>query len=118
MPTLLDGLATLRSEKRRLLIQRLDPLSFIQERLWFLHQFAPGVTAYNIPLPVELAGPLDRASAERSLRTAVARHEILRTTFPCIHAPPVQHAAANGSATIPMIDSQALPPAARCNGRD
>ena len=55
MPSLLDRIATLSSEKRRLLIQRLDPLSFIQERLWFLHQFAPGVTAYNIPLPVALS---------------------------------------------------------------
>ena len=64
MSTLLDRIATLSSEKRRLLIQRLDPLSFIQERLWFLHQFAPGVTAYNIPLPVALSGPLDQASVK------------------------------------------------------
>src|SRR2546425_10893747 len=104
MPTLLDRIATLSSEKRRLLIQRLDPLSFIQERLWFLHQFAPGVTAYNIPSPVELSGPPGRASVERSLRTVAARHDLLRTTFPSVDVQPAQHVGANELATMPMID--------------
>src|SRR5437867_12695983 len=108
MPTLLDRIATLSSEKRRLLIQRLDPLSFIQERLWFLHQFAPGVTAYNIPLPVALSGPLDQASGERSLQAVVACHEILRTTFPGSDGQPVQRVGAHRSVPLPLIALEAL----------
>ncbi|HET9866276.1 MAG TPA: condensation domain-containing protein, partial [Nitrospira sp.] len=57
------------------------PLSSGQQRLWLLHQLDPESTAYNIPNPVELRGPLSVEALERSLTTIVARHEVLRTTF-------------------------------------
>ncbi|HWM86935.1 MAG TPA: condensation domain-containing protein, partial [Kofleriaceae bacterium] len=57
------------------------PLSFAQERLWFLAQMDPGSPLYNIPLALRLAGPLDVKSLERALAEVVRRHEVLRTRF-------------------------------------
>ncbi|MFD0275028.1 amino acid adenylation domain-containing protein [Kitasatospora sp. NPDC127111] len=58
------------------------PLSFAQERLWFMEQFAPGTAAYNIPLTRRLRGPLDTAALRRALDASVARHETLRSRYP------------------------------------
>ncbi|MGJ6963146.1 amino acid adenylation domain-containing protein [Streptosporangium sp. G11] len=58
------------------------PLSFGQERLWFMDQFAPGTAAYTIPMTLRLRGPLDVAALERAIGAVVARHESLRTRFP------------------------------------
>ena len=57
------------------------PLSFAQQRLWFLDQLEPGSTAYLIPVPGTLGGPLHLKALQRSLQALVARHESLRTTF-------------------------------------
>ncbi|WP_125634482.1 non-ribosomal peptide synthetase [Nonomuraea sp. WAC 01424] len=58
------------------------PLSFAQERLWFMEQFAPGTSAYVLPVSARLRGPLDTERLRRSLDAVVARHESLRMTFP------------------------------------
>ncbi|MEU5863235.1 amino acid adenylation domain-containing protein [Nonomuraea sp. NPDC047529] len=58
------------------------PLSFAQEGLWFMEQFAPGTAAYTIPLVLRLHGRLDVDRLQHALDTVVARHEILRTRFP------------------------------------
>ncbi|HMP38935.1 MAG TPA: condensation domain-containing protein, partial [Roseiflexaceae bacterium] len=58
------------------------PLSFAQQRLWFLDQFTPGNPVYNVPLALELHGALDIAALERSLADLLIRHEALRTVFP------------------------------------
>ncbi|WP_307845391.1 non-ribosomal peptide synthetase [Planomonospora sp. ID67723] len=58
------------------------PLSFGQERLWFMEQFAPGSAAYTIPISLRLRGPLDPDRLELALRAVVARHESLRMRFP------------------------------------
>ena len=57
------------------------PLSFAQERMWFLYQLSPGAAAYNIPASVRLHGPLNKAALRWSLDELVRRHEALRTTF-------------------------------------
>ncbi|WP_423194302.1 amino acid adenylation domain-containing protein [Cupriavidus sp. H18C2] len=57
------------------------PLSFSQQRLWFLLQYEPGSTAYNQTRAFVLRGALDRAALERALRAVLARHPALRTRF-------------------------------------
>ena len=66
------------------------PLSFAQQRLWFLDQLEPGSAAYNIPAAVRLKGLLDVKALERSLKEVVRRHEVLRTTFTVVQGQPVQ----------------------------
>jgi amino acid adenylation domain-containing protein len=57
------------------------PVSFSQQRLWFLDQLQPGSTAFNMPFPMRLRGELDVVALQRSLERLVERHESLRTTF-------------------------------------
>ena len=79
------------------------PLSFAQERLWFLHQLAPTSAFYNIPSALHIYGPLQLAVLERSLNTVVQRHEVLRTTFPTIGGLPTQIIAAEQPIAIRQI---------------
>ncbi|WP_327085645.1 condensation domain-containing protein [Nonomuraea sp. NBC_01738] len=58
------------------------PLSFAQERLWFMEQFAPGTSAYVLPACARVRGPLDVTALRARLDAAVARHEALRMSFP------------------------------------
>lgn len=58
------------------------PLSFSQQRLWFLEQLQPGTAAYNIPRALRLIGPLDIAAVQLALTEIMRRHAILRTRFP------------------------------------
>jgi nonribosomal peptide synthetase DhbF len=66
------------------------PLSFAQQRLWFLHQLAPTASAYNLPCTLRLTGPLDVAALEQSLDEIIRRHEALRTTFAASDEGPIQ----------------------------
>src|SRR5215213_4124133 len=66
------------------------PLSFAQQRLWFLDQLVPGAAAYNMPSPVRIRGSLDITTLERSLDEIVRRHDTLRTTFATADDQPVQ----------------------------
>ncbi|MET0136113.1 MAG: amino acid adenylation domain-containing protein, partial [Kibdelosporangium sp.] len=59
----------------------LFPLSFAQQRLWFLHEFDPDSTEYVTPLAIRLRGDLDTGALARALDALVRRHESLRTTF-------------------------------------
>ena len=58
------------------------PLSYQQERVWFMEQFAPGTTSYNIPVPIRLTGALDVQVLRAALDALPARHEALRMCFP------------------------------------
>jgi amino acid adenylation domain-containing protein len=66
------------------------PLSFAQERLWFLHRLTPGSTAYNCLYPFRLTGRINVLALGWSLREIIHRHEILRTTFSEIEGRPIQ----------------------------
>jgi amino acid adenylation domain-containing protein len=80
------------------------PLSFAQERLWFLDRLEPGSTAYNVPMAWRLGGVLDQAALERSLSEIVRRHEALRTTFTAVDGSPVQVVAAFRGFALPVED--------------
>ncbi|MDG1463108.1 MAG: condensation domain-containing protein, partial [Gammaproteobacteria bacterium] len=57
------------------------PLSFSQQRFWFIDQMDPGNTAHNSPWPIRLEGKLDTDALQKAIDYSVARHEILRTTY-------------------------------------
>jgi acyl carrier protein len=84
------------------------PLSFAQERLWFLDRLEPGSTTYNIPMAWRLGGALDEAALERSLGEIVRRHEALRTTFGEVDGSPVQVVAPFGGFALPVEDLSGL----------
>ncbi len=89
------------------------PLSFPQQRFWFLHQVEPDSPAYNSPKAVRLAGRLDAAALERTLGEVLRRHEVLRTTFPSVDGEPRQLIAPVVPFHLPLIDLSGLDPAAR-----
>ncbi|HEX3527654.1 MAG TPA: amino acid adenylation domain-containing protein [Thermoanaerobaculia bacterium] len=80
------------------------PLSFSQERLWFLDQLAPGGSAYNIARAFDVRGDLDTAALARAVAGIVSRHEALRTVFPDVEGRPVQEIAAAEALEIPVVD--------------
>jgi len=75
---------------RRLALDTPPPLSYAQQRLWFLHQLDSHSTVYNIPYAVRLHGLLNIPAFEQSLNEIVRRHDILRTTFTMVNGNPVQ----------------------------
>jgi amino acid adenylation domain-containing protein/FkbM family methyltransferase len=85
------------------------PLSFAQERLWFLDRLEPGSAAYNVPAAVRLTGGLDAAALAASLAGIARRHAALRTTFQTIDGVPVQVIAAAAGLPLPAVDLAAIP---------
>jgi len=80
------------------------PLSFAQQRLWFIDQLAPGNPAYNNLDAFRLIGRPDVAALERTINEIVRRHETLRTTFSMVEEQPVQIVASSLSVPLPVID--------------
>jgi amino acid adenylation domain-containing protein/non-ribosomal peptide synthase protein (TIGR01720 family) len=84
------------------------PLSFAQQRLWFLNQLEPESPGYNMPSATRLQGQLNVAALEQSLNTLIQRHESLRTTFALANGQPAQIIAPTANLVWPMIDVSAL----------
>src|SRR5215208_5297654 len=57
------------------------PMSYAQQRLWFIDQLEPGNPAYNRPVPLRLKGRLDVRALVQSLQAIIEKHEVLRTTY-------------------------------------
>ncbi|HET7237813.1 MAG TPA: condensation domain-containing protein, partial [Terrimicrobiaceae bacterium] len=89
------------------------PLSFAQQRLWFLQQMNLQSSAYNMPVASRLLGRLDVKALEEALNEIVQRHEVLRTTFQMVDAQPMQVISARGALALPLLDLTHLPQTAR-----
>ena len=104
-----DGQAVIASVDRGQIL----PLSFSQQRLWFLDQFESGSSFYNMPSAARLNGRLDVVAMTRTLNEIVRRHEALRTTFASVDGTPVQRIAASLQVALPLTDLSELPAAER-----
>ena len=89
------------------------PLSFGQQRLWFIDQLEPGNPVYNTTRGVRLRGQLDVAALERALTELVRRHEALRTTFRDVQGEPVQVIGDPEPFTVTVTDLSGFPEATR-----
>src|SRR6185503_627327 len=85
------------------------PLSFGQQRLWFIDQLEPGSSTYNIPMAVRLSGRLNLEVTERTFTEVVRRHEALRTRFVAQDGQPVQIVQESGAFAIPITDLSTVP---------
>ena len=80
------------------------PLSYSQQRLWFIDQLEGGSPEYNIPLAFGLKGALDPNAMQQALDAIVARHAVLRTVFDLCDGEPMQTVRAPASVEIARID--------------
>ncbi len=119
MTDITKAISSLSSEKRALLARKLKeqgnqfntfPLSFAQQRLWFLDQLTPGSDVYNIPVAVRLMGRLETQALEKCFDEIVRRHEILRTTFTTVDGNPAQIVGTHRPLRLELVDlSEAAP---------
>ena len=89
------------------------PPSFPQERIWFLTQLEPDLTAYNAQCSIRFRGPFNPDWMDRSLTEIVRRHEVMRTTFPAVDGRPMQRVHAPYVVRCPRVDLRGLPPERR-----
>jgi amino acid adenylation domain-containing protein len=85
------------------------PLSFAQQRLWFLHQLDPDSSSNNMPVVVRFTGSLNVPILKQSLHALVQRHEVLRTHFPAENGQPIQVIAADVELKLPIVDLRQIP---------
>ena len=89
------------------------PLSFAQQRLWFLDQLTAGSVGYNMPLAFQIRGPLNVTALQLNLSEIISRHEALRTRFNLLDGSPVQTVAPAEPLALPVIDLCHLPESER-----
>ena len=131
MDTLKQRIAALSPAKRRQLEQRVRqsaaqavsaalpitsvsrdtelPLSFAQQRLWFLDQLQPNSAFYNVPRLLRIRGLLNVDALRNSVVTFVQRHEAIRTTFRAINGKPIQRIAPSLKLDVPVVDLSGKP---------
>ncbi|WP_027945624.1 non-ribosomal peptide synthetase [Amycolatopsis taiwanensis] len=81
---------------------RVAPLSFAQERLWFIDAASPGSATYNVPLFLRWTEPVDTEALAAALTAVVRRHEVLRTTYRLEDGAPVQ--VVNEPGLVPVTE--------------
>lgn len=91
------------------------PLSFAQQRLWFLAQLEPDSAAYNIPAAIRIGGRLDAGVIERAANEIVRRHEVLRTTFRNVQGSGVPVVHETMPIAVPVVDVSAESDAVRAS---
>ncbi|MFH8984011.1 non-ribosomal peptide synthetase [Streptomyces varsoviensis] len=91
----------------------LSALSSAQQRLWFLWQLRPDGSEYNVPRATRLRGPLDVPALQQALDRLVARHDVLRATFPTVDGAPALRIAPEGRVPLTLTDLGRAPAAAR-----
>ncbi|HSP77791.1 MAG TPA: condensation domain-containing protein, partial [Myxococcaceae bacterium] len=101
-------LARLLREKAQKKTRR-APLSFAQERMWFLEQWNPGTAAASMPVAVRLSGTVQLEALRSSLQELVGRHEVLRTTFLHEEGRPLQVIAASVQVPLSVVDLGDVP---------
>jgi amino acid adenylation domain-containing protein len=89
------------------------PVSYAQQRMWFLNQLEPDSPLYNIPAAVRLRGNLNLPVLEQTLSEIIRRHEILRTTFALRDGHPVQLVSEPSPLQLPITDLRSLSPSER-----
>src|SRR5438034_6820579 len=102
------GKAGLRIPKGQRSDQGRAPLSFAQQRIWFLDQLEPGSASYNVPRAIRLTGHLKVDVLKQTLEAIVQRHESLRTTFQAVDGAPVQVIGDRAQVEMPVIDISEL----------
>ncbi|MBN8468382.1 non-ribosomal peptide synthase/polyketide synthase [Corallococcus exiguus] len=85
------------------------PLSFSQQRLWFLEQLEPGLATYHMPAAIRVKGPLDTDAFERGLAEIIRRHDVLRTTLHASGGEAFQVVSNRSDWHLPRVDLSALP---------
>ncbi|HEY7172914.1 MAG TPA: amino acid adenylation domain-containing protein [Vicinamibacterales bacterium] len=94
------------------------PLSFTQERIWFIQQLNPGATVYNLSLVVPFEGSADRNCLSASLETLCCRHEALRVRFASVEGRPVVQLGASEPTPLAFADLRGLGAAERAGARE
>ena len=89
------------------------PLSYAQQRLWFLDQLMPGTNLFNLSLAHRIADQVDPAVLESSLNEIVRRHEALRTTFRAVNGEPFQMVAPSSWIALRLVDLSSKPASLR-----
>ena len=89
------------------------PLSFPQQRLWFVDRLAPDGSVYNLPTAILLTGALHPAALEAGLAAIVRRHEVLRTRYAEVDGQPWQEVLPPGPFPLPFVDLAGLPEESR-----
>jgi amino acid adenylation domain-containing protein len=89
------------------------PLSFAQQRLWFVDQFKPGSADYVIAARAELRGPLDGSALRAALTSLARRHEALRTTFPSAGGEARQAVSPDAHVELDVVDLARVDPGDR-----
>ena len=89
------------------------PLSFAQQRLWFLDRLEPDTSVYNLPTAIRLEGGLDVAAMQQSFNQIMRRHEVLRTRFAEVEGRPVQVIHTSYDLSLPVIDLSTIAENAR-----